>query len=269
MQTRIFVCCCKFNSLSVAIIERSSVSQCLCHFLAKAKRTLIISMASSVRCFIIDVGPTWIEHSREYGVRLYGSANYESGTRNLFEIQVYVAWQLEHYSLIHPHNLAEWVAVNHELSRGLFDRGVFAIKVSLGFRGIDDVNFSRLTGYRFDFGETANPRYFNGGVRSQLKLPVDFFSHGQIGRSARCSCALKPLSVPKDTSISNAPRTAWSKYFSCHSPLGFGLIVTLPDPRKRVEDDSQTTIPCGDHLRSIGHFFLIALNDLKMVSIHS
>ena len=32
-----------------------------------------------VRCFIIDVGPGWIEHAREYGVRLYGSANYEGG----------------------------------------------------------------------------------------------------------------------------------------------------------------------------------------------
>jgi AraC family transcriptional regulator len=33
----------------------------------------------AVRCFIIDVGPSWIEHAREYGVRLYGSANYEGG----------------------------------------------------------------------------------------------------------------------------------------------------------------------------------------------
>lgn len=33
----------------------------------------------NVRCFIIDVGPSWIEHAKEYGVRLYGSANYEGG----------------------------------------------------------------------------------------------------------------------------------------------------------------------------------------------
>ncbi len=32
-----------------------------------------------VRCFIIDVGPGWIEHALEFGVRLQGSANYEGG----------------------------------------------------------------------------------------------------------------------------------------------------------------------------------------------
>ncbi len=32
-----------------------------------------------VRCFIFDLAPSWIEHAREYGVRLYGSANYQGG----------------------------------------------------------------------------------------------------------------------------------------------------------------------------------------------
>src|ERR1044071_6493245 len=42
--------------------------------------------APAVRCFIIDVGPRWIDHAREYGVRLYGSANYEGGLLSHLEI---------------------------------------------------------------------------------------------------------------------------------------------------------------------------------------
>jgi len=42
-----------------------------------------------VRCFIIDVGPSWIEHAKEYGVRLYGSANYEGGLLSHLALKAY------------------------------------------------------------------------------------------------------------------------------------------------------------------------------------